>query len=90
MENLIQEEYQRAIKEGRQPNCPYCGKPLEVTQTQATFIFWNWNEEQKRYVKNDTGGDADKPYCVRCEAKDWDFIYGGDASEEAEKLGLDY
>jgi hypothetical protein len=39
-DNPILEEYRKAKLEGRQPNCPFCGKPLEVTQTQYTDIFW--------------------------------------------------
>ena len=90
MKNIIKKEYKKAIKEKRQPNCPYCGKPLEVTQTHSTFINWNWDKKKGRYIKNDTDGDCDKPYCVYCEARDWDFVYGGSATEETEKLGLDF
>ena len=73
-ESPILEEYQKAKKEGRQPNCPFCNRPLELSQTQYTDIHWTWNTEEKRYIKDDSSGDAEKPYCVHCDTKDWDFI----------------
>ncbi len=73
-ENAIKEEYKRAKAEHRQPICPYCSEPLEVCQTQAVYISWNWNEQEKKFINSNSGGDADKPYCASCEAHDWDFI----------------
>lgn len=67
------EEFQLAKEEGRQPRCIYCGKPLEVTQTQDIYLYWRWDDKQKRYVKSEGGGSAEKPYCLNCETRDWDF-----------------
>ena len=79
--------YAEALKTGKQPNCPYCGKPLEVNSTQRVFIDWEWDKKLKKYVKDDSKGDADKPYCRACQTGDWDFA---GQSEEATELGLDY
>jgi len=70
----IAEEYEQAKREGRQPNCPYCGEPLEINETQYEHIRWRWDEEQGGYVKQDDDGDADRPYCASCHTEDWDFI----------------
>jgi len=69
----VQEEYMKAQKEKRQPHCPYCGKPLEITQTQYSDITWKWNDKKKRYTKYEDG-EAEKPYCMYCESRDWDFV----------------
>ena len=87
--NEVQQEYKKAIAQGTPPVCPYCHAPLEITQTQSIFIFWKWNNEEKRFERIIGGGDADKPYCVACETKDWDLIdhdlvdYRDEASEVA-------
>jgi hypothetical protein len=70
----MMEEFIFAEQESRQPNCIYCGKPLEVGQTFYTRIYWHWNSELRRYDKcEDRDADCDKPYCLNCETKDWDF-----------------
>ena len=72
-ESLVLTEYQQAKEEGRQPNCPYCGQPLEVRETQYEYLTWRWSEALGRFVKHKSG-DADKPYCAKCEERDWDFL----------------
>ena len=72
-ESIVNAEYAAAKREGRQPICPYCKKPLEVRQNQRDQILWSWDEGLKLYVKT-SDGDADAPYCVACQAEDWDFI----------------
>ena len=73
-ESQVLEEYTRAKQVGRQPLCPFCKAPLEVSQTQSEFIFWRWNHRKKAFDKVVSDGDADKPFCVACGARDWDFI----------------
>lgn len=70
----VKEEYELAMKEDRQPNCIYCGKPLEVRQIQYTDLTWKWCEKGKRYYKIEDVGCADKPFCAYCGEHDWDFI----------------
>ena len=72
--NEVQEEYNEAKAEKRQPNCPYCHQPLEVIQVQYEVIRWIWDGERKKFSKDDDQGDADKPYCDYCGVKDWDFV----------------
>ena len=73
-ENEVQKEFEKARAEGRQPNCPYCNKPLEISQVQYESIDWKWNNKKRIYEKEVTGVDPDKPFCTSCETKDWDFI----------------
>lgn len=81
-------EFKKSISEGRQPVCTGCGHKMnEVRQTQYTFIKWKWNQKLMKYVKDDSGGDADKPYCCCCECKNWELV---DCCKEALKLGLTY
>ncbi|MDD5510820.1 MAG: hypothetical protein PHI12_08420 [Dehalococcoidales bacterium] len=69
------QEFTLAQKEGRQPKCVYCGKPLnEVKENQRTFITWRWSPTLKGYIKDDNCGDSEKPYCGWCEVHDWEFV----------------
>ncbi len=43
--HTIQKAYQQALKEQKQPICPYCDQPLEVIQYQSTIVRWSWNEQ---------------------------------------------
>ena len=70
----VTEEYALARYEHRQPYCVYCESPLSIEQTQYTYLDWYWDEKSDSYVKNDYEGDSEKPYCLQCETKDWDFI----------------
>lgn len=70
----IRSEFELAEKEGRQPNCIYCGGPLEIGQSFCTDVWWTWNNEAKRYEKcQNACPGCDKPYCLRCGHPDWDF-----------------
>jgi len=73
-DRTIEEEYLLAEAEERQPLCIYCGESLEISQTQYVFINWSWDKKKKKFVKDDNGGDAEKPFCINCETKDWNFI----------------
>lgn len=74
LDRSVIEEYELAHKEGRQPLCVYCGEPLELSQTQSTYIYWRWDHNEQKFRKVLDGGDADKPFCQNCEARDWDFL----------------
>ena len=70
----IREMFESAEKKGEQPICIYCGGPLEIGQTFYTDVLWKWDPDTKRYEKlQKDSADCDKPYCIRCGAKDWDF-----------------
>jgi len=74
-----EEEMKLAIQEKRQPMCVYCEHPLDtLIEYQSTRIVWTYNEGLKKYLKDDSDGDADKPFhnCSKCscEAYDWEFI----------------
>jgi hypothetical protein len=71
----IKDMFETAEKEGKQPNCIYCGEPLEIAQSFYTDLWWKRNAETKRYEKfqEDSSADCDKPYRLKCSAKDWDF-----------------
>jgi hypothetical protein len=38
------------------------------------FIYWRWNPKEKRFEKEESDGEGDKPFCMNYEMKDWDFI----------------
>ncbi|MGD0919423.1 MAG: hypothetical protein ABSB22_23525 [Thermodesulfobacteriota bacterium] len=76
-ENDVLREFDKAKTAGRQPTCPYCNKPLEISQVQYESIDWKWNNKKKIYEKEVTGVDPDKPFCSSCETKDWDFLNSG-------------
>ncbi len=71
----VLEEFKQARAEGRQPNCPYCSKPLdEVRQNTTNVSSWDWNEVEKEYAKHEDGDASNEPFCQSCGAKDWDFL----------------
>jgi hypothetical protein len=70
----IAAEFELAQREARQPNCIYCGHPLEIGQTFYTDLRWEWNTAKCQYQKlEDRDADCNKPYCLNCEVRDWDF-----------------
>jgi hypothetical protein len=70
----IRDMFELAEKEGRQPNCIYCGQPLEIGQSFYTDVSWKWNAETRKYEKfQEDCSDCDKPYCLKCGHHDWDF-----------------
>ena len=71
-DSAVDKEYAAAKKEGRQPNCPYCGEPLEVWLREDGITCWVWDEEAGCFDKQ--GGTSNAPYCARCLHSDWDFI----------------
>ena len=72
-ERTVKEEIILAVHEKRQPKCPYCEKPLEVREIQDIDLHWSWDEKEKRYHKREGEGCSNKPECVNCETKDWEF-----------------
>ena len=71
-DSVVDKEYAAAKKEGRQPNCPYCGEPLELVM-EGAHVCWAWDEVRERYVMG-LDSTSTPPYCVHCGKKDWDFI----------------
>ncbi len=69
----IDEEYQLARHEQRQPLCIFCGKPLRIEQALDVYATWDWDEDTKKYVRDEEIGNAYKPCCSECEHEDWDF-----------------
>jgi len=72
-DSVVDLEYAAAKKEGRQPNCPYCGKPLEVRITERGGVAWVWDEAMGCYDMQ-SEGTPHLPYCALCLAEDSDFI----------------
>ncbi len=75
--NDVLREFDKAKAEGRQPTCPYCGVPLEISQTQYESIDWKWNNKKKIYEKEVIDTDPDIPYCMSCKTEDWNFLNSG-------------
>jgi len=74
LDQEIREMFETAEKEGRQPNCISCGEPLEIGQSFYTDVWWKWDPDSKRYQKfQEDSADCDKPYCLKCEYRDWDL-----------------
>ena len=70
----IKAEFELAEKEGRQPNCIGCGEPLEIRQTFYTYVWWEWDNDIRRYEKfQEDYSDCDKPFCLKCGYADWDL-----------------
>ena len=72
--NGVQEEYQKAKAEGKQPLCPYCKAPLQIGQNEGLSNYWRWNDETKKYERYESDPEADEPFCIECETSDWDFL----------------
>jgi hypothetical protein len=71
------QEMALAFNQKRQPMCVYCEKPLDrILQTQYENIGWEWDGKMKKYIKQECGGDSDKPYHSSCGAEDWDYVDG--------------
>lgn len=71
-DSKIDLEYAAAKKEGRQPNCPYCGKPLEIRMESRNTICWVWDEDMGSFDMQ--SGTIGTPYCAHCLKADMDFI----------------
>jgi len=82
------QEMQNAQKEHRIPKCLSCNHDIKcVIQRQDEVISWEWDDEEKRFIK-DCSGSADTPIheCTECmcEDEDWNFL---DENSEA-NLGV--
>ncbi len=73
-QNRVEEEYKRARVKGRQPVCPYCHSPLRIGQTVQKDVSWHWNSDQNCFEPVVMDGDAEKPFCLACQTRDWGFI----------------
>ena len=74
IDSEIRDMFETAEIEGRQPNCISCGEPLEIGQSFYTDVWWKWDPDTKRYQKfQEDSADCDKPYCLKCEYRDWDL-----------------
>ena len=71
-DSRIDLEYAAAKKEGRQPNCPFGGEPLEIRLREDGMTCWVWDENLEGFDKQ--GGSSNAPYCAYCLHSDWDFI----------------
>ena len=71
----FKQEVKDALREGRQPNCPYCGEPLEMEQTQVYLKTVSWSDEQHCYVKDYEEDDPEEnaPVCMACGEEEWAF-----------------
>jgi len=72
-DSAVDLEYAAAKREGRQPNCPHCGAPLEIRLTEQGGICWVWDEELKRFEAQHEG-TAHLPFCANCLYESIDFI----------------
>jgi hypothetical protein len=70
----ISDELVSAVREGRQPRCPYCGEALRVVQRDEQLIFWDWSDEETRFVRTKSCLQLDKPMCSACEEGDEAFV----------------
>lgn len=87
----VKQEFEQALQEKRQPNCPYCRKPLVVEQEQTDSICWLWNSEQNRYEQYEEESCGDEPRCMSCASSDPDFLsLSSTVDELCERLGLTF
>ena len=86
----ITKELKAAVREGRQPQCPFCGLPLEVHQSEESLIRWRWSAEKQRYEQEESLPSAQMPMCAYCAESDWAFVDGDTDRDVYEKLGLMY
>ena len=75
-QRTVQEEYRLAKHEKRQPCCPYCKQPLNISQAvYHDSRYWVWDEKTKSYIQsNGFPDDTEEPECQKCRRKDWDFV----------------
>ncbi len=74
-----EEEMKLAVQEKRQPICVYCNHPLDMlVHYQETKIVWTYDTQLKKYLKDYSDEDVEKPFhrCgkCKCESADGDFI----------------
>ena len=71
----VEDEFQHAAMEKRQPLCIYCQKPLQIAQRVEEQIVWYWNPITGGYEKMHTLVDKlDQPYCLSCQTPDPAFV----------------
>ena len=73
--NDVRKEFYKAKAEGRQPNCPTCNSPLQGGQPQYLGNYWRWNDKTKEYERDESGPNADEPFCKACRAEYLDSLY---------------
>ena len=88
--STVKQEFMQAMQEGRQPNCPYCQKPLEVEVSQFEHCLWRWSCDKQRFEKTKYS-EGEDPKCVECGSRNDDFVaFTSEVSGLCAKLGLDY
>jgi hypothetical protein len=70
----IEQEFKRALMEGRQPLCPGCGKPLVIEQDFYENIAFRWDAQAKRYYKVTIDKGTERPRCKECDTEFRIFI----------------
>ena len=73
----VVKEMRQAVARGEQPRCFSCGAPLDVVEVQSITLRWAWNPAKAAYVKSESEGVSDKPECVACGVKCWEFTGNG-------------
>jgi len=69
MENDIHQEFEQAVKEGRQPLCPYCHNLLTIEENYSKLTVWKWNVQDCRYYKQIRDEGTSRPCCTNCEGE---------------------
>ena len=64
--NDVRREFEKAKGKDREPNCPYCDKPLEISQVQCESIGWDLSFHYSYFSKQ-----------TICSSLFLDFIEGG-------------
>ena len=74
-ENGVPTEFEAAKADGRQGLCPHCQNPLQTEQLQYVSNYWQWNNETKRYERDESTPNTDEPFCAACRAEYRDSLY---------------
>ena len=64
-----------AKAERSQPICPHCQKPLQTEQPEYLSNYWQWNNETKRYERDEQDSKTHEPFCAACRAEHRDSLY---------------
>jgi hypothetical protein len=65
----FEQEFLNAYREGRQPRCLACLKPLIIEETVYRVRVWRWDEEAKRYRVSILDEGTERPCCLECHAE---------------------
>jgi len=70
----VLEEFNKAKTGSRQGLCPQCQKTLQ-TEPQYVSHYWKWNNETKRYERDEPDPRTEEPFCAACRAEYRDSLY---------------